>query len=169
MRSELDRFDRSQPALIITYGNTTRKVRPLDRDVLMLGRASGCDVQVKSPDIFPVHLLIVRVLDGWRLRDCTGRSGTQLNGRPVQDEMARAAILAALRVVDLVVIFSEDTPEELIRALEPDLLLKGADYAGSEIPGGAFVKANGGSVEFLPLLEGYSTSRTVARLHDEAN
>jgi D-beta-D-heptose 7-phosphate kinase/D-beta-D-heptose 1-phosphate adenosyltransferase len=90
-------------------------------------------------------------------------------GRPVQDEMARAAILAALRVVDLVVIFSEDTPEELIRALEPDLLLKGAEYAGSEIPGGAFVKANGGSVEFLPLLEGYSTSRTVARLHDEAN
>jgi D-beta-D-heptose 7-phosphate kinase/D-beta-D-heptose 1-phosphate adenosyltransferase len=90
-------------------------------------------------------------------------------GRPVQDEMARAAILAALRVVDLVVIFSEDTPENLIRALEPDVLLKGADYAGSEIPGGAFVKANGGSVEFLPLLEGYSTTRTVAHLQDEAN
>jgi len=89
MRSELDRFDRSQPALIITYGNTTRKVRPLDRDVLMLGRAPGCDVQVKSPDIFPVHLLILRVADGWRLRDCTGRGSTQLNGRPVQDELLR--------------------------------------------------------------------------------
>ncbi|HEY5082439.1 MAG TPA: D-glycero-beta-D-manno-heptose 1-phosphate adenylyltransferase [Bauldia sp.] len=89
-------------------------------------------------------------------------------GRPVQDETARAAVLAALRVVDLVVVFSEDTPDELIQALKPDLLLKGADYAGSEIPGGAFVKANGGAVEFLPLLEGYSTSRTVARVRDGA-
>ena len=51
--------------------------------------------------------------------------------RPVQDEEARAAVLAALRVVDLVVVFGEDTPEELIRALKPDLLFKGADYAGN--------------------------------------
>lgn len=84
--------------------------------------------------------------------------------RPVQDEQARAAILASLRPVDLVVIFAEDTPEELIRALRPDRLFKGADYAGTEIPGGAFVKANGGSVEFLLLLEGYSTTGTVARV-----
>jgi len=86
--------------------------------------------------------------------------------RPVQDEMARAAVLAALRHVDLVVVFGEDTPEELIRALKPDLLFKGADYAGQEIPGGAFVKANGGAVEFLPLIEGYSTTGTVARVRD---
>ncbi len=64
--------------------------------------------------------------------------------RPVQDEGARAAVLAALGVVDLVVIFGEDTPEDLIRALKPDLLFKGADYAGKEIPGGAFVKATAG-------------------------
>ena len=82
----------------------------------------------------------------------------------MQDEGARAAVLAALRFVDLVVVFDEDTPEELIRALKPDLLFKGADYAGSEIPGGAFVKANGGAVEFLPLLEGYSTTGTVAKV-----
>jgi D-beta-D-heptose 7-phosphate kinase/D-beta-D-heptose 1-phosphate adenosyltransferase len=84
--------------------------------------------------------------------------------RPVQDEEARAAVLAALRVVDLVVMFGEDTPEQLIRALKPDLLFKGADYAGTEIPGGAFVKANGGTVEFLPLLDGYSTTGTVAKV-----
>jgi D-beta-D-heptose 7-phosphate kinase/D-beta-D-heptose 1-phosphate adenosyltransferase len=84
--------------------------------------------------------------------------------RPVQDEGARAAILAALRTVDLVVIFGEDTPEELIRAIRPDLLFKGADYAGQEIPGAAFVKANGGSVEFLPLLTGYSTTSTVTKV-----
>jgi D-beta-D-heptose 7-phosphate kinase/D-beta-D-heptose 1-phosphate adenosyltransferase len=85
-------------------------------------------------------------------------------GRPVQDETARAAVLGALRMVDLVVVFDEDTPEELIQAVRPDLLFKGADYAGQEIPGGAFVKANGGAVEFLPLLSGHSTSGTVAKV-----
>jgi D-beta-D-heptose 7-phosphate kinase / D-beta-D-heptose 1-phosphate adenosyltransferase len=84
--------------------------------------------------------------------------------RPVQDEQARAAILAGLRAVDLVVIFNEDTPENLIRMLRPDRLFKGADYAATEVPGGAFVKASGGTVEFLPLLDGYSTTGTVARV-----
>ena len=55
-------------------------------------------------------------------------------GRPVQDEATRAAVLAALRFVDLVTIFGEDTPEELIRVVRPDMLFKGADYAGREIP-----------------------------------
>jgi D-beta-D-heptose 7-phosphate kinase/D-beta-D-heptose 1-phosphate adenosyltransferase len=86
--------------------------------------------------------------------------------RPVQDEQARAAILASLRMVDMVVIFAEETPEELIRALAPDCLFKGADYAGGEIPGGSFVKANGGTVEFLPLLSGYSTTGTVAKVRN---
>ena len=85
-------------------------------------------------------------------------------GRPIQDEAARAAVLAALRSVDLVVVFGEDTPEELIRALKPDVLFKGADYAGGEIPGGEFIRATGGKVEFLPLLEGYSTTGTVAKV-----
>jgi D-beta-D-heptose 7-phosphate kinase/D-beta-D-heptose 1-phosphate adenosyltransferase len=84
--------------------------------------------------------------------------------RPVQGEGARAEVLGALRVVDLVVIFDEDTPEQLIQAIKPDLLFKGADYAGQEIPGGAFVKANGGTVEFLPLLPGHSTTGTVAKV-----
>jgi D-beta-D-heptose 7-phosphate kinase/D-beta-D-heptose 1-phosphate adenosyltransferase len=88
--------------------------------------------------------------------------------RPVQDEQARAAILAGLRAVDLVVIFGEDTPEDLIRALKPDCLFKGADYAGADIPGGAFVKANGGTVELLPLLEGHSTTGTVARVRSKS-
>ena len=87
--------------------------------------------------------------------------------RPVQDEGARAAVLAALRFVDLVIVFGEDTPEELIRAVKPDLLFKGADYAGQEIPGAAFVKANGGSVTLLPLLEGYSTTSTVKKVRKE--
>src|SRR5262249_40932893 len=87
MRKELeDRLERSQPALIVTYGNTTRKVRPLDRDVLMLGKSSACDVSLKSPEVYPVHALVVRTADGWRVKDCTGRGATRLNGRSVQDE-----------------------------------------------------------------------------------
>lgn len=87
-------------------------------------------------------------------------------GRPAHDQDGRAAVLAALRPVDLVVVFEEDTPEELIRALKPDVIFKGADYAGQEIPGAAFVKAHGGTVELLPLLEGHSTTDTVARLRE---
>jgi D-beta-D-heptose 7-phosphate kinase/D-beta-D-heptose 1-phosphate adenosyltransferase len=84
--------------------------------------------------------------------------------RPVQDETARAAILAALRTIDAVVIFDEDTPQQLIEAVNPDVLFKGADYAGQDIPGAAFVRANGGKVEFLPLLAGHSTTSTVAKV-----
>ncbi len=86
--------------------------------------------------------------------------------RPVQDEATRAAVLAALRFVDLVTIFGEDTPEELIRTVRPDMLFKGADYAGREIPGQAFVEANGGGVTLLPLLEGYSTTSTVKKVRE---
>jgi len=87
--------------------------------------------------------------------------------RPVQDEGARAAVLAALRFVDLVIIFGEDTPEELVLAVKPDLLFKGLDYTGRQVPGADFVRANGGSVELLPLLPGYSTTDTVAKVRGE--
>jgi D-beta-D-heptose 7-phosphate kinase/D-beta-D-heptose 1-phosphate adenosyltransferase len=90
------------------------------------------------------------------------------NGRPVQDQATRAAVLAALRFVDLVVVFDEDTPEALIRALKPDLLFKGADYSGKEVPGAAFVTASGGEVALLPLLEGHSTTGTVKRVRGDA-
>jgi hypothetical protein len=78
-------LDSSGPALVVTYGNTTNKVRPLDRDVFILGRAAGCDLKLTSPDVAPIHCLVVRTADGWRLRDCTGR-GTRVNGKGVHDE-----------------------------------------------------------------------------------
>jgi D-beta-D-heptose 7-phosphate kinase/D-beta-D-heptose 1-phosphate adenosyltransferase len=97
-------------------------------------------------------------------------SVTRLKGprRPVQDLATRSAVLAALRFVDLVVPFDEDTPEALIAALKPDVLFKGADYAGKEVVGAAFVEAHGGRVELLPLLDGHSTSDTLARARGEA-
>jgi D-beta-D-heptose 7-phosphate kinase/D-beta-D-heptose 1-phosphate adenosyltransferase len=86
------------------------------------------------------------------------------DGRPVQDLDTRGAVLAALKYVDLVVPFDEDTPATLIEAIAPDVLFKGADYAEAEVVGGAFVKARGGKVELLPLLPGHSTTATVGRL-----
>ncbi len=87
-------------------------------------------------------------------------------GRPVQDEATRAAVVAALRFIDLVVIFAEATPEALIRTLHPNVLFKGEDYKEEAVAGGDFVKANGGRVELLPLLSGHSTTATVARLRE---
>jgi rfaE bifunctional protein nucleotidyltransferase chain/domain len=79
-------------------------------------------------------------------------------GRPVQDEQSRALILASLRFVEAVVLFDEDTPLELIKIVNPDVLVKGGDYTEETIVGADFVKANGGEVVVIPLVEGYSTS-----------
>lgn len=80
-------------------------------------------------------------------------------GRPVQDEMTRALVLASLRIVDAVVLFDEDTPYELIKFVQPDVLAKGGDYTEETIVGADIVKANGGEVVVIPLVEGYSTSK----------
>jgi D-glycero-beta-D-manno-heptose 1-phosphate adenylyltransferase len=79
-------------------------------------------------------------------------------GRPVQDEMTRALVLASLRIVDAVVLFDEDTPYDLIKSIEPDVLAKGGDYTPDTIVGADIVKANGGEVVVIPLVEGYSTT-----------
>jgi D-beta-D-heptose 7-phosphate kinase/D-beta-D-heptose 1-phosphate adenosyltransferase len=85
----------------------------------------------------------------------------------VQDEATRAAVIAALRYVDLVVIFGEETPEALIQTLHPEILFKGEDYKEDAVAGGEFVKANGGRVELLPLLAGHSTTATVQRIREK--
>ena len=78
--------------------------------------------------------------------------------RPVTPESARAEIIAALSAVDAVVIFDEDTPEETIQSLLPDILVKGADWQGKENPGQKFIEARGGRMVFIPLEPGYSTT-----------
>jgi hypothetical protein len=77
----------SGAALVVTYGNTSRKHRPLDRDLTLLGRARNCDVALVSPEVAPIHCLIARGADGWLLRDCTGRGGTRLNGKAVTESV----------------------------------------------------------------------------------
>ena len=80
-------------------------------------------------------------------------------GRPINDEQARALVLASLSFVDAVVLFDEDTPYELIKAIRPDVLVKGADYKPEEIVGYDIVTSYGGKVETVPLVEGYSTTQ----------
>lgn len=84
--------------------------------------------------------------------------------RPVVAEEARARVVAGLGSVDCVVLFDEDTPSALIQALEPDVLVKGADYSRESIVGADWVEARGGRVVRVPLLAGYSTSALVERL-----
>ena len=84
--------------------------------------------------------------------------------RPVQPDIARATVLAALGTVDLVTIFAEDTPEAPIEALKPDLLVKGGDYKAADIVGAAFVQSHGGRVEIVDIVPGFSTTGTLARM-----
>lgn len=81
--------------------------------------------------------------------------------RPVNNEAARAVTLAALMFVDGVIVFGEDTPQELIKLIQPDILVKGKDYEGREIVGSDIVKGRGGQVVTIELTKGYSTSHTI--------
>jgi D-beta-D-heptose 7-phosphate kinase/D-beta-D-heptose 1-phosphate adenosyltransferase len=85
-------------------------------------------------------------------------------GRPVQPEAARAAVLASLASVDLVTVFEEDTPEALIAALHPDMLVKGANYTLDQVVGADLVRGWGGVVMLAELLPGHSTAATVERI-----
>ncbi|NOR87543.1 MAG: D-glycero-beta-D-manno-heptose 1-phosphate adenylyltransferase, partial [Bacteroidales bacterium] len=98
----------------------------------------------------------------------TDDSVSRLKGptRPIQDELSRANIMAALAFVDLVVYFDEDTPLELIELIQPDVLVKGADYKAEDIVGYEVVKAKGGEVETIEFLPGHSTSAIEARIRE---
>ncbi|MBX7094020.1 MAG: D-glycero-beta-D-manno-heptose 1-phosphate adenylyltransferase [Flavobacteriales bacterium] len=104
--------------------------------------------------------------------DASVRRQGKGEGRPVNDQESRAIVLASLHLVDAVVLFDEDTPLELIRALMPDVLVKGGDYDAEEsnpaskkyIVGSDLVKSKGGKVVTIPLVDGFSTTSTIAKL-----
>ncbi|HQQ01905.1 MAG TPA: D-glycero-beta-D-manno-heptose 1-phosphate adenylyltransferase [Bacteroidales bacterium] len=79
-------------------------------------------------------------------------------GRPIMDQNSRSLLLASFLFVDAVIIFDQETPLELIRLIQPDILVKGADYKPEKIVGADIVTGNGGEVVTLPYLQGYSTS-----------
>ena len=84
-------------------------------------------------------------------------------GRPINNETDRAKVLLSLGFIDAVIIFNEETPQELISELLPDVLVKGGDYNKNEIAGYSDVEANGGEVKILPFLKGYSTTNILKK------
>jgi len=96
----------------------------------------------------------------------TDKSVSRIKGptRPIQDELSRAHIMAAFDFVDLVVFFDEDTPYKLIELVQPDVLVKGADYKAEDIVGYDIVMAKSGCVKTIEFLAGYSTSAIEKRI-----
>lgn len=96
----------------------------------------------------------------------TDASVKRLKGpsRPIQPEKDRAYILSSLRCVDYVVLFSEDTPEKLIKQVKPDVLVKGSDYKITDIVGADYVRSLGGTVKRVKLVSGRSSSKIISKL-----
>jgi D-beta-D-heptose 7-phosphate kinase/D-beta-D-heptose 1-phosphate adenosyltransferase len=154
---------------------TDRKVASLDeaiervkqwhRNGLKVGFANGCfDL------IHPGHVRLLSearaACDRLIVALNTDASVKRLKGptRPLQNEMARATVMASMAPVDLVTLFDEDTPLEMIQALRPDVLVKGSDYTIEQVVGGDLVQGWGGKVVLVTLREGHSTTGTIRRM-----
>jgi D-beta-D-heptose 7-phosphate kinase/D-beta-D-heptose 1-phosphate adenosyltransferase len=87
-------------------------------------------------------------------------------GRPIVPQAERAEVLAALGPVDVVIVFDEDTPHQIVSVLQPDVLVKGADWAPDRIIGRDIVEARGGRVVRVPIAEGYSTSAIIGKIEE---
>lgn len=96
--------------------------------------------------------------------DNSVRSLNKAPNRPVNNEHTRALVLAGLTSIDAIVFFDEQTPYELIKFLQPNVLVKGDDYAVEKIVGYDILQANGGEVKTIPFLEGYSTTKLIERI-----
>lgn len=106
-------------------------------------------------------LLIVAVNSDSSVRRIKGQK------RPLTKEGDRIQVLAALEMVDNVVLFDEETPSAIIQEVSPDILVKGGDWKEEEIVGADFVKSKGGEVYSLPYLKGYSTSSLITKIQKE--
>jgi D-glycero-beta-D-manno-heptose 1-phosphate adenylyltransferase len=153
--------------------DTAAKIRPLTDALSWRARQPGPIVFTNGAFdlLHPGHVELLEAarLEGAALivglnSDASVRRLGKGADRPVTPEAARARVLAGLAAVDCVVLFDEDTPLALIQALEPDVLVKGADYSRENIVGADWVEARGGRVVRVPLLAGYSTSALVERL-----
>jgi len=87
------------------------------------------------------------------------------NGHPLQDQNSRSLILASLSFVSYVILFDEDTPYQLIKKIQPDILIKGGDYKPEEIVGFDIVQKKGGTIETIELVDGYSSSSIIQKLN----
>jgi rfaE bifunctional protein nucleotidyltransferase chain/domain len=101
----------------------------------------------------------------------TDESVSRIKGelRPINDEIFRSRMLAALETVDLITFFNDDTPLDLIMEAKPDVLVKGSDYEIEEIVGSSEVLKLGGEVKTIPLLPGYSTTEVIKKIKEKTN
>ncbi len=150
-------------------------LRPLAGTLALVQRWRGQGLRVGFTNgcfdlLHPGHVALLRAARGRCDRLVVGlnsdASVARLKGagRPVNALAARAQVMAAIRYVDCVVAFEEDTPRRLIEALLPDVLVKGADYALADVVGADIVQAHGGEVVLAGLVEGQSTTATLARV-----
>ncbi|MGO9997807.1 MAG: D-glycero-beta-D-manno-heptose-7-phosphate kinase [Acetobacteraceae bacterium] len=158
---------------------TNRKIAARDEAVQRAAawRAQGLRVGFANGCFDLIHPGHVRLLTEARSR-CdrlivglnTDESVKRLKGptRPLQNETARATVMASLAPVDMVVLFAEDTPLELIRVLRPAVLVKGADYSIDQVVGADLVQSWGGTVLLVELQPGHSTTGTIRRMTDPA-
>lgn len=137
---------------------------------LKVGFANGCFDLVHPGHISLIHQASA-ACDRLVMALNSDASVRRLKGatRPVQDEVARAQVIGAFKGVDLVVLFDEDTPQDLIKALEPDVLIKGADYTVDTVVGADCVIARGGRVLLADLTPGQSSSRLIERMAETAD
>jgi D-beta-D-heptose 7-phosphate kinase/D-beta-D-heptose 1-phosphate adenosyltransferase len=159
----------SAEAKVLSQDQARDRIAQWRRAGLKVGFTNGCfDL------LHPGHVSLLK-----QARRASGRLVVGLNsdasvrglkgdGRPVQSEAARATVLASLASVDAVVIFSERTPLKLIKALKPDVLVKGADYDIGSVVGADVVRKYGGTVKLAKLEPGHSTSATIARMGRKA-
>lgn len=135
------------------------------RDGLSVGFTNGCFDIMHAGHIsllLDAHARCDKLLVG--LNTDASVRGLKGSTRPVNAEMDRAQILAALSMVDGVILFDEETPLNLIKALQPDVLMKGADYTKEQVVGWEVVESYGGRVELIPLKDGYSTTGIIKKM-----
>ncbi len=150
---------------VVGLDEAQEKVAEWHRRGLKVGFANGCfDL------IHPGHVRLLSearaACDRLIVALNTDNSVKRLKGptRPLQNEMARATVMASMAPVDLVTLFDEDTPLEMIQALRPDVLVKGSDYTVDQVVGGELVQGWGGKVVLVTLREGHSTTGTIRRM-----
>jgi D-beta-D-heptose 7-phosphate kinase/D-beta-D-heptose 1-phosphate adenosyltransferase len=154
---------------------TDRKVVTLDEAVIKVADWRHCGLRVGFANgcfdlIHPGHVQLLSearaACDRLIVALNTDASVKRLKGptRPLQNELARATVMASMAPVDLVILFDEDTPLRIIQALRPDVLVKGSDYTIDQVVGGDLVQGWGGRVLLVTLREGHSTTETIRRM-----
>ncbi|NVJ91318.1 MAG: D-glycero-beta-D-manno-heptose-7-phosphate kinase [Methylocystaceae bacterium] len=156
-------------AKILNRDSAKERVQHWQRQGLSVGFTNGCfDL------LHPGHISLLKQSGAQCDKLIVGlnsdASVQRLKGpeRPIQNEMARATVLSSLACVDLVVIFDEDTPMDLLSRLLPDVLVKGADYTIDQVVGADLIQQNGGRVFLAQLEDGFSTTNTVNKLKNGA-